>query len=60
MNTFDALGVTLAVLQLTMAMLVVLSIPTASKRGSGWLAMLYAVVGFATVVWMIRAALWQA
>lgn len=60
MNTFDALGVTLAVLQLTMAMLVVLSIPTASKRGSGWLAMLYAVVGFATVVWMIRAAIWQA
>ena len=60
MNTFNALGVTLAVLQLTMAMLVVLSIPTASKRGSGWLAMLYAVVGFATVVWMIRAALWQA
>jgi hypothetical protein len=60
LNTFDALGVTLAVLQLTMAMLVVLSIPTASKRGSGWLAMLYAVVGFATVVWMIRAAIWQA
>jgi hypothetical protein len=60
LNTFDALGITLAVLQLTMAMLVLLSIPTASKRGSGWLAMLYAVVGFATVVWMIRAALWQA
>ena len=60
MNTFDALGVTLAVLQLTMAILVALSIPTASKRGSGWLAMLYAVMGFATVVWMMRAALWQA
>ena len=60
MNTFDALGITLAVLQLTMAILVALSIPTASKRGSGWLAMLYAVVGFATVVWMMRAALWQA
>lgn len=60
MSTFDALGVTLAVLQLTMAILVALSIPTASKRGSGWLAMLYAVVGFATVVWMMRAALWQA
>jgi hypothetical protein len=60
LNTFDALGITLAVLQLTMAILVVLSIPTASKRGSGWLAMLYAVVGFATVVWMMRAALWQA
>ncbi len=60
MNTFNALGVTLAVLQLTMAILVALSIPTASKRGSGWLAMLYAVVGFATVVWMIRAAIWQA
>jgi len=60
LNTFNALGVTLAVLQLTMAILVVLSIPTASKRGSGWLAMLYAVVGFATVVWMIRAAIWQA
>jgi hypothetical protein len=60
LNTFNALGVTLAVLQLTMAILVVLSIPTATKRGSGWLAMLYAVVGFATVVWMIRAALWQA
>ena len=60
MNTFNALGITLAVLQLTLAILVALSIPTASKRGSGWLAMLYAVVGFATVVWMIRAALWQA
>jgi hypothetical protein len=47
-------------LQLTMAILVALSIPTASKRGSGWLAAMYAVVGFATVVWIMRAALWQA
>jgi hypothetical protein len=60
LNTFNALGVTLAVLQLTMALLVMLSIPTASKRGSGWLAAMYAVVGFATVVWIMRAALWQA
>ncbi len=60
MNTFNALGVTLAVLQLALALLVALSIPTASKRSSGTLAALYAVVGFATVVWMMRAALWQA
>ena len=59
MNTFNALGVTLAVLQLALALLVALSIPTASKRSSGTLAALYAVVGFATVVWMMRAALWR-
>jgi hypothetical protein len=60
LNTFDAIGVTLAILQAGLAALVLLSMPSATKRGSGGVAALYAVVGFATVVWMIRAALWQA
>ena len=60
MSGFAALGVMLAILQSGLAILVLLSMPSASKRGSGGVAALYAVVGFATVVWMIRAALWQA
>ena len=59
MSGFAALGVMLAILQAGLAILVLLSMPSASKRGSGGVAALYAVVGFATVVWMIRAALWQ-
>lgn len=60
MSAFDAFGVILALFQLTLTLLVMLSIPTASKRGAAWLSALFTVVGFATVVWIMRAALWQA
>ena len=59
MNAFNALGFILGLFQLTLTLLVMLSIPAAKKRDALWLSVLFTVVGFATVMWIMRAALWQ-
>ena len=59
MNSWDSIGILLAAGHAAMALLVVLSLPEATRRGSGGAGTLYTVLAIATVVWIVRSALWQ-
>ena len=58
-NSWDSIGILLAAGHAAMALLVVLSLPEATRRGSGGAGTLYTVLAIATVVWIVRSALWQ-
>lgn len=56
---WEATGLILAGLQMFFAIIVVLSLPTAAKRGSATAGTLFVILAFATVIWITRSVLWQ-
>jgi hypothetical protein len=56
---FETTGLIIAALQLFFAFIVVLSLPTAAKRGSATAGTLFVILALATVVWITRSVLWQ-
>lgn len=56
---FEATGLIIAGLQLFFAFIVVLSLPTAAKRGSAAAGTLFVILALATVIWITRSVLWQ-
>ena len=59
MSSWGTVGIILAASHLVMALLVALSLPEATRRGSGGAGTLYLVLAFATIVWIVRSTLWQ-
>lgn len=59
MTGWEAVGVIIACAHLLMAFLVAVSLPEASRRGSGAAGTLYLMLALATIVWMTRSVLWQ-
>jgi hypothetical protein len=59
MSGWDSVGVVIAAAHLLMALLVAVSLPEASRRGSGAAGTLYLVLALATIVWIVRSTLWQ-
>jgi hypothetical protein len=55
MNSWDVIGGILAASHLVMGLLVALSLPEATRRGSGGAGTLYLVLALATIVWIIRS-----
>ncbi len=56
---WDTTGLIIAGLQLFFALIVVLSLPVAAKRGSATAGTLFVILAFATVIWITRSVLWQ-
>ena len=59
MSSWAVIGAILAASHLVMALLVALSLPEATRRGSGGAGTLYLVLAVATIVWIVRSILWQ-
>ena len=56
---WDTTGLIIAGLQLFFAFIVILSLPTAAKRGGATAGTLFVILAFATVIWITRSVLWQ-
>lgn len=59
MSGWDSVGVVIAAAHLVMAFLVAVSLPEATRRGSGTAGTLYLMLALATIVWITRSTLWQ-
>jgi hypothetical protein len=59
MSGWDSIGVVIAAAHLVMALLVAVSLPEASRRGSATAGTLYLMLALATIVWITRSTLWQ-
>jgi hypothetical protein len=59
MSGWDSIGVVIAGAHLVMALLVAVSLPEASRRGSSAAGTLYLMLALATIVWIARSTLWQ-
>jgi hypothetical protein len=55
MTGWESIGVIVATSHGVMALLVLLSLPEAIRRGSGTAGTLYLVLALATIVWIMRS-----
>ncbi len=56
---WETTGLIIAGLQLFFGLIVLMTLPTATKRGSGTAGTLFVMLAFATIIWITRSVLWQ-
>ena len=59
MSGWEGIGVILGFANIVLAFLIAAALPRTSKAGGGAAATIYLVVALATIVWIVRSALWQ-